>query len=74
MLIMRLHIHNLHKQHISRFRSLYFKWPREVVDPREVDVLHIIGTIIISWLTVKLSGNLNIHHRLTDLSTSPIDL
>jgi hypothetical protein len=48
MLVVRLHIHDLYKQNISRFGGLYLKRARQIMDPSEVNILHIIGTIIIS--------------------------
>ena len=48
MFLMRLNIHNLHQQDITRLSSLNLKGPRQVMDASEINILHIIRTIIIS--------------------------
>ncbi len=44
---MRLYIHDLNQQDISGFGGLDFERAREVMDACEIDILHIIGTVII---------------------------
>lgn len=46
-----LNILNLDKQDITRLRTFDLEWSREIVDSREVDILHIIGRVIVANLS-----------------------
>lgn len=46
-----LHILNLHHEDISRFSAFHFKWARQVVNLREVDVLHVICAVVVANLS-----------------------
>lgn len=50
---MWLNIHNLNNQDISRLGGLNLKWTRQVMDPREINIFHVISTIIISYLATS---------------------
>lgn len=49
----RLHILDLHNEHIARLCALDLKGTGQVVDLCEVDILHIVGTIVIPDLAAS---------------------
>lgn len=42
-----LHVLDLNQEHVTRFSGLNLKGPRQVVDLGQVDIFHIVGTIVI---------------------------
>ena len=49
MFLVRLNIHNLYQQNITRLSGLNLERSRQVMDACEIDILHIIRTIIVSY-------------------------
>jgi hypothetical protein len=55
MFLVRLNIHNLYQQNITRLSGLDLERSRQVMDAREIDILHIIRTIIVSYSQSEIS-------------------
>lgn len=51
-----LKYHYLHQQHISRLGRLNLKRPGKVMDSSEVDIFHIVGAVIVSYIAINNSG------------------
>ena len=47
LVLQRLHVLNLDNEHVARLGGLNLKRPRKVVHLRQVDVAHIVGTVIV---------------------------
>jgi hypothetical protein len=50
-LLQRLHILNLHNQHVPRLRGLDVERAGQVVDFREVDIPHVVGRVVVADLS-----------------------
>ena len=42
-----LDVLNLNEEHIAWLGRLYLKWAGQIMDPSQVDILHIVGAVIV---------------------------
>jgi hypothetical protein len=58
----RLDVLDLNNEDIAWFSSLNLKWAREIVDLGQVDIQHIICTVVISNLAASPVQALDLHN------------
>ena len=52
-LLKRLDVHDLDEQHVAGFRGFHVKRPRQVMHPRKVDILNVVGGIAVLDLPAR---------------------
>jgi len=60
LLLQWLHVLNLDEEHIAGLSTLNVKRTGQVMDPCQVDVLHVVGTIIVANLSTSPIDALNL--------------
>lgn len=57
-----LYVLDFHEENVARLGSFDLEWARQIVDPGQVDILHVIGAVVVLDLAACPIEAFNLDH------------